>query len=212
MAHDAPKIRLIMAMRQAGISDARVLAAIEQVPREQFVPKVFAHKAYEDIALPIGQGQTITRPLVVARMTQALAPAPDMRVLEVGTGSGYQAAVLARLCRRVVTIERHDGLRREAEARFMALRIRNVTAMTGDGALGWERQAPYGRIIVTAAAEDYPAPLMAQLDEDGIMVLPIQDQGVFRITRKNGDYETEELGADEFVPLLPGRGGEDAGL
>lgn len=198
-----------MAMRQAGITDARILAAVEQVPRERFVPDVFMRRAYEDIALPIARGQTITRPLVVARMTQALGPAPQMRILEVGTGSGYQTAVLARLCRRIVTIERHDILRREAETRFQDMKIRNVSAITGDGAKGWEPQAPYDRIIVTAAAPDYPAPLMEQLSEGGVMVLPIEGVGIMRVTRKNGDYETEDLGNDEFVPLLDGIADEE---
>ncbi|MEE8548068.1 MAG: rRNA adenine N-6-methyltransferase family protein, partial [Alphaproteobacteria bacterium] len=137
MSTEPRQIRLIMELRQLGISDAEVLGAIERVPREMFVPEQFQDQAYENTALPIGAGQTISQPLVVALMTQALKLGERMRVLEIGTGSGYQAAVLSHLCRRVYTIERHPTLLKEAEARFKELGLHNVTAMTGNGIAGW---------------------------------------------------------------------------
>ncbi|TVR99388.1 MAG: protein-L-isoaspartate(D-aspartate) O-methyltransferase [Rhodospirillales bacterium] len=209
MNPDSRKIRLILDLRRAGITDPVVSAAIERVPRHLFVPTAFAEKAYENTALPIGCHQTLSAPIVVARMTQALDLGDRMKVLEVGTGSGYQAAVLARLCRRVYTIERHPDLLREAERRFAALGLTNITARPGDGTLGWPEAAPFERIIVTAAAYDVPPVLAQQLAEGGIMVVPIDDgsgsQTLLRVRRGAEGLDTEDLGPIRFVPLIAAR-------
>ncbi len=208
MSDEARKIRLIMELRRQGITDTRVLSAIERVPREEFVPQAFHDQAWENIALPIKQGQTISQPYVVAYMTQALQPGARAKVLEIGTGSGYQAAVLARLCRRVYTVERYRSLLKEAEGRFARLKIGNVTSRVGDGAKGWPEQAPFERIIVTAAAATVPPALAAQLAPGGILVAPIgsgsADQEIVRLTRRGDDLVEERLIAVRFVPLVPG--------
>ena len=208
MSLAARKIRLIMALRRSGITDTAVLAAIERVPREDFLPEAFEDQAYEDKALPIGQGQTISQPQIVALMTQALEVTPRHKVLEIGTGSGYQTAVLSRRARRVYTVERHKPLLQEAEQRFAKLRIHNVTAIAGDGMKGWPAQAPFDRIIVTAAATEAPEALSAQLAVGGIMVLPLGpergDQELIKLRRVEGGFETEKLCDVRFVPLLPG--------
>ncbi len=208
-APDARKIRLIMTLRQAGIMDARVLGAIERVPREVFVPHQFQDQAYEDRALPIGLGQTISQPYVVAFMTAALELEDRMSVLEIGTGCGYQAAILARLCRRVYTIERHRPLSEVAHRHFDQLKIRNITNKCDDGMKGWAEAAPFDRIIVTAAAgEDPPKPLLDQLKIGGIMVIPVGGQGQSQSLRKYR-RESEEIYSKidllpvRFVPLLP---------
>jgi protein-L-isoaspartate(D-aspartate) O-methyltransferase len=205
---EARKIRLVMQLRRAGVTDTAVLGIIERVPREAFLPAAFRDQAYEDRALPIGEGQTISQPLVVARMTQALELNDRHKVLEIGTGSGYQAAVLSRLCRRVYSIERHRPLLRDAEARFAALNLHNITTRHGDGMRGWPEQAPFDRIIVTAAAfGEVPRDLTAQLAVGGIMVVPLgsdrREQSVFRIRRTEDRFEQEELWPVRFVPLLP---------
>lgn len=208
MSGTARKIRLIMDLRRSGITDTRVLSAIERVPREAFVSAPFLDQAYENTALPIGQGQTISQPLVVAQMTQALEVGERMKVLEIGTGSGYQAAVLAKLCRRVYTIERHKSLLVEAERRFRAIPVHNVTAIVGDGTRGWPEQAPFDRILVTAAAGEIPKALIDQLADDGAMVLPVGPQGgdqeVLRIRKRSGKPAAERLFPVRFVPLVPG--------
>ena len=208
MTLEARKIRLVMELRQAGIADTGVLSAIERIPREAFVPETFQDRAYEDTALPIGHGQTLSRPRVVARMTEALAAGPRSKVLEIGTGSGYQAAVLSRLCRRVYTIERYRPLLLEAEARFAALRLSPLTARVGTGFKGWREQAPFERIIVTAAARDVPGDLADQLAEGGVMVLPVgrqgRDQNLLRLVRTADGLVEEPLGDVRFVPLLGG--------
>ncbi len=213
MSPDSRKIRLVMDLRRAGISDTRVLAAIERIPRDLFAPEAFLDKAYENTALPIGRHQTMSAPFVVALMTQALEVNERMKVLEVGTGSGYQAAVLARLCRRVYTIERYRDLLDAAEKRFEALRIMNITAKVGDGTFGWPEQAPFERIIVTAAAGDVPPLLADQLAPGGMMVVPIDDgagaQRLIRVHRTDDEIDTEDLGPVRFVPLVAGRAGDD---
>jgi protein-L-isoaspartate(D-aspartate) O-methyltransferase len=204
----ARKIRLIMALRRGGIADTAVLAAIERVPREDFVPEAFHDQAYEDKALPIGHGQTISQPQVVGLMTQALEVGSRHKVLEIGTGSGYQSAVLSRLARRVYTIERHRPLLQEAEQRFAKLQIHNITAISGDGLKGWPAQAPFDRIIVTAAADALPQTLLAQLAIGGIMVLPLGpdrgDQELVKVRQADRGVETEKICDVRFVPLLPG--------
>jgi protein-L-isoaspartate(D-aspartate) O-methyltransferase len=201
-------MRLIFALRSNGVTDARVLDAIERTPRNMFVDRAFRDRAWEDIPLPIACGQTISQPSVVGVMTQALQATPRCKVLEVGCGSGYQAAVLARLARRVYAIERHKPLAREAAARFRALDLSNVSVIAGDGALGWPEQAPFDRIMVTAAAEDPPALLLRQLREGGIMVLPVGQsddvQQLIRIVKTPHGPEYSELMPVRFVPLLEG--------
>ena len=197
-----------MELRRQGITDARVLGAIERVPREAFVPETFRDQAYENTALPIGRDQTISQPAVVAFMTQELNIGDRMRVLEIGTGSGYQAAVLAKLCRRVYSIERHRELLADAEAKFRELRINNITTRHGDGTKGWPEQAPFDRIIVTAAAtRDIPQSLLDQLAPDGIMIAPMgdnaRDQHLFRFMfGEDGILNREKLWPVRFVPLI----------
>ena len=200
------QIRLLMELRTLGVGDAKVLAAIERVPREAFVPQQFIDQAYENTALPIGEGQTISQPIVVALMTQALDIDKRMKVLEVGTGSGYQTAVLSRLARRVYTIERHANLLVQAEKLLHQLRISNYTAKAGDGSKGWPEQAPFPRILVTAAATKMPEPLIEQLEVGGKMVIPLGErssvQSVMRVTRTETSYTTENLFPVRFVPLV----------
>jgi protein-L-isoaspartate(D-aspartate) O-methyltransferase len=200
--------RLVMELRGGGISDQRVLAAIERVPRDMFVPAALAEQAYENVALPIGSSQTISQPLVVALMTQALEVGPRHKVLEIGTGSGYQAAVLARLARRVFTIERHRGLLKDAEARFARLQLRNITTRYGDGSKGWPEQAPFDRVMVTAAAPDVPGDLLESLTPEGILVAPVGpergEQQLLRVRRAGEGFDIEDLGPVRFVPLVEG--------
>ncbi|WP_413870863.1 protein-L-isoaspartate(D-aspartate) O-methyltransferase [Albidovulum sp.] len=202
------KMRFLYALRSKGVTDARVLTAMETVDRGAFVTGIFADRAYEDMPLPIACGQTISQPSVVGLMTQALDVSPRDKVLEVGTGSGYQAAILSLLARRVYTIDRHRRLVREAEAVFRRLGLTNITAIAGDGSHGLPDQAPFDRIIVTAAAEDPPGPLLAQLREGGIMVLPVGQsdtvQSLIRVTRRAHGYDYDELRPVRFVPLVEG--------
>ena len=202
------KLRLLMELRRAGIGDARVLGAIEKTPREKFVPPAFEDQAYENLALPIGQGQTVSQPYVVALMTDKLELGERHNALEIGTGSGYQAAVLARLCRRVFSIERHRELLRDAERRFGELHLRNIVCRCGDGTKGWPEQAPYDRVIVTAAAGQVPPTLIDRLAPGGILVAPVgedhRDQQLIRIRRDDHGFSTENLGLVRFVPLVVG--------
>lgn len=202
------KIRLIMELRAQGITDTRVLSAIERVQREEFVPADLLDQAYENTALPIGLGQTISQPLIVAMMTQALDVTERMIVLEIGTGCGYQTAVLAQLCRRVYTIERHKLLLKEAELRLDRLGYRNVVTRAGDGFKGWPEVAPFERIIVTAAAPDVPQTLLDQLAEGGVMVLPVGanpiDQWLIRLTKTSDGVQREQLAPVRFVPMVSG--------
>ncbi len=205
---DQRKAELILGLRNQGIRDMKVLEAMERVPRDLFVAEPFQNRAWADTALPIACGQTISQPYVVAAMTQALDLNDRCKVLEIGTGSGYQTAVLAQLCRRVYTIERYRSLLREAEARFAALKLTNVTSMVGDGSKGWPMQAPFDRIIVTAAAPELPQALIAQLAVGGVMVAPVDvaqgDQEIKRITRSDSGVRVESLMRVRFVPLVEG--------
>ena len=209
MTDEAHKIRLIMELRRSGITDTQVLSAVERVPRELFVPATFGDRAYDNIALPIDQGQTISQPYVVAYMTQTLELFPRAKVLEIGTGSGYQAAVLSPLCRRVFTVERFRSLSRQAEERFRALRLTNIVTRVGDGMLGWPEQAPFDRIIVTAAAADeVPEALKGQLRENGgILVVPVGagvDQEIVKVRRDGDSFEETRMLPVRFVPLVKG--------
>jgi protein-L-isoaspartate(D-aspartate) O-methyltransferase len=200
-------VQLVMALRSAGVSDKRVLSAIERTPRDLFVPQGFQDQAYENRPLPIDCGQTISQPLVVAKMTEALQVTDRCKVLEIGTGSGYQAAVLARLARRVYTIERYRTLAREALERFSTLRLTTIVHRIGDGSAGWPEQAPFDRIIVTAAAPKMPIELLGQLREGGICVAPVQNgpvQTLMRYVCHPDGYSEEFLFDVRFVPLVAG--------
>lgn len=200
---------LILRLRRAGITDQRVVAAIESVPRDLFVPAESRADAYAERALPIDCGQTISAPVIVGMMTTALEIAPTDRILEIGTGTGYQTAVLARLAERVYTIDRFRTLVAAAESRFRTLRLTNVTTLVGDGTKGWPEQAPFDKIIVTAAGETVPEALGKQVRVGGIIVIPVgpQDgvQKLLRIERRESGFEARELADVRFVPLIPGK-------
>ncbi|MGY6704928.1 protein-L-isoaspartate(D-aspartate) O-methyltransferase [Roseinatronobacter sp.] len=204
------RMRFIYTIRSRGVTDARVLSAMERIDRRAFVTGIFSDRAYEDMPLPIACGQTISQPSVVALMTEALQVSPRDKVLEVGTGSGYQAAILSQLARRVYTVERHRTLAQVAQRVFDDLGLHNITSMVSDGSYGLPDQAPFDRIIVTAAAEDPPGPLLAQLKIGGIMVVPVGQsdtvQSLIRVIRHDDGFEYEEMRAVRFVPLLEGLG------
>ncbi len=217
MSPDAPdheddpaerKMRFLFALRSRGVTDSRVLTAMERIDRGRFVKGIFSERAYEDMPLPISCGQTISQPSVVGLMTQALNVQPRDVVLEVGTGSGYQAAILSQLARRVYTVDRHRRLVREAVELFAALGLANITAVARDGSFGLPEQAPFDRIIVTAAAEDPPSPLLSQLKPGGIMVLPVGQsdtvQSLIKVTRTETGFDYDELRPVRFVPLVEG--------
>jgi protein-L-isoaspartate(D-aspartate) O-methyltransferase len=196
-----------MYLRQQGVADTRVLSAIERTPREWFLPEMFHDRAYEDEALPIGHGQTISQPLIVARMTQALELSNRHKVLEIGTGSGYQAAILAHLAYQVFTIERYRPLLATARTRFARLGLANIAARAADGTKGWPGQF-FDRIIVTAACgqQDPPPLLVEQLTLGGIMILPIgydrPDQRLVKLRRLRHGVEWQDLWPVRFVPLV----------
>ena len=213
MSGDAERLmQFLFALRSQGVTDSRTLEAMEKVDRGAFLRGLFADRAYEDTPLPINCGQTISQPSVVGLMTQALAVTGRDKVLEVGTGSGYQAAVLAQLARRVYTVDRHRRLVAEAQEVFDALGMTNITAFAADGSHGVPDQAPFDRILVTAAAEDPPGPLLAQLRIGGIMVVPVGQsdavQRLIKVTRSETGYEYDELRPVRFVPLLEGLAGD----
>lgn len=200
--------RLVLSLRSQGVSDAKVLRALEATPRQMFTPDLFQERAFEDAALPIACGQTISQPFIVGLMTQALKIEPRARILEIGTGSGYQTAILSRLARLVYTVERYRTLLAEAEQRFKALELTNVITRFGDGGLGWPEQAPFDRIMVTAAAPDEPRALLSQLKPNGLLVAPVGRGPVQVLRRYVGDgaggFAVEDLGEVRFVPLLDG--------
>jgi protein-L-isoaspartate(D-aspartate) O-methyltransferase len=206
------RMQFILTLRRRGIGDAAVLRAMDEVPREYFVDGQFFDAAYADRALPIACGQTISQPYVVAYMTEQLGVQPHHRVLEIGTGSGYQAAVLSRLAREVVTIERYRTLADAARARLETLGYRNVEVRLGDGLAGAPDRAPFDRIMITAATETVPEALVAQLAQGGVMVLPLgpqaSPQNLVRLTKSDDGTRHEELIAVRFVPLLPGQARE----
>lgn len=197
---------MLTLLRQHGIQDERLLKAIEDVPRHRFIDEAFEHKAYENTALPIGSGQTISQPYMVARMTELLELTPTSRVLEIGTGSGYQTAILAHLVKQVFSVERIKGLQWQAKRRLKQLDLHNVATRHGDGWQGWPARGPFDAIIVTAAAPEIPNALIAQLAERGIMVLPVgeQSQTLQRVQRLNGEFMTQTIEAVKFVPLVKG--------
>ncbi|WP_116132098.1 protein-L-isoaspartate(D-aspartate) O-methyltransferase [Tropicimonas sp. IMCC34043] len=206
------KMQLLFTIRTKGVTEKRVLEAMEAVDRGLFVQGLFAERAYEDRPLPIACGQTISQPSIVALMTQALEVGPRDKVLEIGTGSGYQAAILSHLCRRVYTTDRFRSLVAQAQAMFDRLGLTNIITFTADGSHGLPDHAPFDRILVTAAAEDPPGPLLAQLRIGGIMVLPVGQsdavQTLIRVRRTDHGFDYDELCPVRFVPLLEGLGRE----
>ena len=202
------KMQFLFALRKAGVVDKQVLDAMERVDRKNFVKGVFSEKAYDDTPLPIACGQTISQPTVVGLMTQALQVTSRDKVLEVGTGSGYQAAILSLLARRVYTVERHSLLVNNASKVFQKLNISNITTICADGGYGLEQQAPFDRIIVTAASDDPPASLLSQLKIGGIMVIPVGQsdniQNLIKIAKTDGGYDYQDLQTVRFVPLVAG--------
>lgn len=206
------KMQFMFALRSKGVTDMRVLTAMEKIDRGLFVKGLFSERAYEDMPLPIACGQTISQPSVVALMTQALRVSPRDKVLEIGTGSGYQAAILSHLARRVYTVERHRPLVASASAIFQHLDLSNITPILGDGSHGLPDQAPFDRIIVTAAAEDPPSTLLSQLKPGGIMVIPVGQsdavQNLIRVTRTENGFEYDDIRNVRFVPLVEGLGKE----
>ena len=213
------RIRLVMDLRNKGVTDTNVLGAMERVPRDEFVPAAVKDQAWDDMALPIGRGQTISQPFVVASMTAALQISDMDKVLEIGTGCGYQTAILSKLCRRVYTIERHKILLERAEKMFEVLKLRNITAIAADGMKGWPRingidQAPFDKIIVTAAArEKPPQALLDQIRVGGSMIIPVGPSGdqMLKLYKKESDeaYAVRDVMPVRFVPLLPDIASDD---
>jgi protein-L-isoaspartate(D-aspartate) O-methyltransferase len=214
---DARVSRLVDELRREGIGDQRVLDAIAKTPREDFIEAPFAHSAYENTALPIACGQTISQPFVVAYMTEMLGVGPDMRVLEIGTGSGYQAAVLSHVCRRVYTVERHRPLLDAARARFETLKLHNIASRHSDGFQGWPEQAPFDRILLTAAAPAVPGTLIEQLKPGGTLIAPIGPEAgsspfgpasisqlLTKMIRTETGVRRETLIPVVFVPMVTG--------
>ncbi len=200
--------KLIENLKSQGINDEKVLEVIAEIPREDFIASYLAQQAYENAALPIESGQTISQPFIVAYMTQELQVTDKHKVLEVGTGSGYQAVVLAKLCKRLFTIERHMPLYKKAEEIFKKFRLYNITTLFGNGMKGWKEQAPFDRIMVTAAGVDIPDELLYQLKEGGIMIIPVggqeETQHIIRATRHGDEFKIKTLLPVKFVPLLSG--------
>jgi protein-L-isoaspartate(D-aspartate) O-methyltransferase len=207
-SRDEKLMQLMLSLRQAGLTNQRVLEAIEKTPREIFVERAFRERAFEDRPLPISCGQTISQPAIVGMMLQALDVTPRCKVLEIGAGSGYVCAILARLARRVYGIERHRALALEARERIAQLGLGNVTIRSGDGTKGWPEQAPFDRILVSAAADDTPATLLEQLRPGGIMVLPVgqtdEVQQLIKIEMTENGPSYTELCDVLFVPLVEG--------
>jgi len=201
-----PMYNLLEQLRQQGIKDENLLHAIETVPRERFVDEAFQHKAYENTALPIGSGQTISQPYTVARMTELLRLTSTSRVLEIGTGSGYQTAILAHLVEHVFSVERIKGLKWQAKRRLKQLDLHNVSTRHGDGWEGWPSRGPFDAIIVTSAPQEIPQDLLQQLDDGGVMILHVgeQNQVLQRITRRGNDFVVENIESVRFVPLVKG--------
>ena len=204
---DVKKIRLILELRESGISDAKILSAIEKIPREKFIPENFRNQAYDNLALPIGDNQTISQPFVVAKMTELLELESKHKVLEIGTGSGYQSAVLSKLVRRVYTIERIKNLSIKAENIFKELKISNIVTKYADGNLGWKEQIPFDRIIITAATSHISNEIFSQIDEGGIIVSPINSKNkqiIVKYKKINNVLESETHDDVLFVPNLSG--------
>ena len=208
-SNDEQKMQFILSIRSKGVVDNNVLKALETVNREQFLKGLFAQRAYEDTPLPIECGQTISQPSIVGLMTQALRITNRDKILEIGTGSGYQTAILSKLARRIYSVERFKPLYEEARAIFRKLQLNNITSLWGDGSQGVVEQQPFDRIIVTAAAEDPPPTLLNQLKIGGIMIIPVgqsdEIQKLIRVERTEKNFKYEDLCDVRFVPLLEGK-------
>lgn len=200
------RMRLVQRLREGGISDERVLAAIGEVPRHIFLEEALAHRAYEDTALPIGQGQTLSQPYIVARMTEVMMAHKPQKVLELGTGSGYQTAILAGMVDQVFSVERIRILQEQARQRLRKLGYRNVTLKLSDGGMGWPEMGPFDGIMVTAAPREFPRELLEQLADGGVMVGPVgeETQMLVEVVRQGNDFHTCEIEPVRFVPLLGG--------
>lgn len=215
MSHSSPLDRMIQVLRDRGVADERVLAAMREVPRELFVPEAIRDRTWDDNALPLEHGQTISQPLIVAWMTELLELTGAETVLDVGTGSGYQTAILCRLARHVVSIERIPELSASAAERLAEIGITNATLVIGDGTLGWPDLAPYDGILVAAAAPEMPQPLYEQLALGGRLVLPVGSKGeqvMQRIRKTSSGPQIETLGGCRFVPLIGAAGWPDLSL
>ena len=200
------RLRLIQRLREAGVGDERVLGVMEEVPRHIFVDEALSHRSYEDTALPIGNNQTLSQPYIVARMTEVLMSANPKKVLELGTGSGYQTAILARLCDEVYSVERIRALQDQARERIHLLKLRNVMLRLAEGPFGWPERGPFDGILVTAAPRVLPQELLDQLADGGVMVAPVGEerQVLVKVTRDGDQFHTEEMEPVRFVPLLGG--------
>ena len=204
---DVRKIRLILKLRESGIANSEVLSALETIPREKFIPENYRNQAYENIALPIGENQTISQPYVVAKMTELLEVKNNHKVLEIGTGSGYQCAILSKLARRIYTIERIKNLHEKASKIFNELQLTNIVSKHEDGNNGWVEQIPFDRIIFTAATENITNRIFSHIKENGIIVCPIirdKKQVIIKYKRKNNKLTSEEFDDVLFVPNLRG--------
>ena len=204
---DVRKIRLILKLRESGIANSEVLSALETIPREKFIPENYRYQAYENIALPIGENQTISQPYVVAKMTELLEVKNNHKVLEIGTGSGYQCAILSKLARRIYTIERIKNLHEKASKIFDELQLTNIVSKHEDGNNGWVEQIPFDRIIFTAATENITNRIFSHIKENGIIVCPIirdNKQVIIKYKRKNDKLTSEEFDDVLFVPNLSG--------
>ena len=204
---DVRKIRLILELRESGIVNSEVLSALEIIPREKFIPENYRNQAYENIALPIGEDQTISQPYVVAKMTELLEVKNNHKVLEIGTGSGYQCAILSKLARRIYTIERIKNLHEKSSKIFNELKLTNIVSKYEDGNNGWIEQIPFDRIIFTAATENISNRIFTHIKEDGIIVCPIikdNKQMIIKYKRKNNKLISEEFDDVLFVPNLKG--------
>ena len=199
-------LNLARKLYEAGIRNEPVLKAVANTPREQFLDPALGHKAYENTALPIGQGQTISQPYIVARMTEILLQENPLKVLEIGTGSGYQAAILAQLVPQLCTVERIKSLQIQARQRLKRLDLHNISFKYGDGWQGWPSKGPYDAIMVTAAASSIPEALLAQLADGGVLVIPVggETQQLLKVTRIAGKYSSEVIEMVRFVPLVNG--------
>ncbi|MFC3024770.1 protein-L-isoaspartate(D-aspartate) O-methyltransferase [Vibrio zhugei] len=198
--------KLVQFLAEQGINDERVLAAMYALPRDQFVSQAMMHQAYDNNALPIGQGQTISQPYIVAKMTQLLDLTPQSRVLEIGTGSGYQTAVLSQLVEHVYSVERIKSLQWDAKRRLKKLDIYNVSTKHSDGWEGWASKAPFDAIIVTAAADNIPQALIEQLADHGRLIIPVgsEQQQLYKVVRQGGTYLSQPVEEVRFVPLVAG--------
>jgi len=205
---DRRVLTLLQQLMQQGIGDERILKAMAEVPREKFIDEAMSHKAYDNTALPIGLGQTISQPYMVARMTELLRVGPEAKVLEIGTGSGYQTAVLAHLVQHVFSVERIKSLQWQAKRRLKQLDLHNVSTRHGDGWQGWASRGPFDAIIVTAAPPEIPEALLSQLADGGRLVLPVGEfdktQQLRCVQRRGNEFSVESIEPGRFVPLVQG--------